>query len=125
MKKSIMILAVLLSLGLFSCKTTDINDIPQDLTAAQLLQAGQNCESTNRYKEAEEYFKATIQRYGLDNALYVEARYELGNCYLKEKEYSKAELCFQEIIQMYEDSEVGMLPPQYLKLAEIGLAKIK
>ncbi|MCF0242743.1 MAG: hypothetical protein HUK25_08900 [Treponema sp.] len=126
MRKNIFISTVIAFIfAITACQSVSVKDIPQDMTAAQLLQAGQNCESVNNYVDAEEYFKACIQRYGLDNAVYVEARYELGNCYLKENKKDKAALCFQEIVSMYEDSEIGMLPPAYLKLAKIGLSKIK
>ncbi len=126
MKRSFFLISsVLMCLAFFSCKTVEIQDIPSDMTAAQLLQAGQTAAIQKSYKNAEAYFKACIQRYGMDNNLYIEARYELGNCFLKQKQYSKAEACFNEILSMYENTEYGYLSPAYHKLATIGLDKIK
>jgi len=124
MKRFLLILSALMLLGLTACKTTEVENIPADLTAAQLLQLGQDAESLSQYKAAEKYFVTTIQRYGLDNAIYVEARYELGNCYLKEKKYDMAKGCFTEILSIYETSTVGELPPAFQKLATIGMGKI-
>ncbi|MCQ2597485.1 MAG: hypothetical protein MJ181_06495 [Treponema sp.] len=124
MKRFGLIITVAVILVLASCKTTGIQDIPTDLTAAQLLQKGQDAEAANQYKNAEAYFMATIQRFGLDNAIYVEARYELGNCFLKEKKYDSAKACFTEIVSIYENAAIGTIPPAYLKLAQIGLNKI-
>lgn len=124
MKRFVLIISTVLLLGLTSCKTTEVENIPADLTAAQLLQLGQDAESASQYKVAEKYFVTTIQRFGLDNAIYVEARYELGNCYLKEKKYDMAKGCFTEILSMYENSGIGELPAAFQKLANIGLGKI-
>ena len=124
MKRFVLIISAVLLLGLASCKTTEVENIPADLTAAQLLQLGQDAESASQYKAAEKYFVTTIQRFGLDNAIYVEARYELGNCYLKEKKFDMAKGCFTEILSMYENSGIGELPAAFQKLANIGLGKI-
>ncbi len=124
MKRLFLIITAVLSLGFISCKTTDTKNIPADLSAAQLLQLGQDAESSSNYKDAETYFLTTIQRFGLDNSTYVEARYELGNCFLKEKKYDEAQACFTEILSIYEDAAIGTLPPAYQKLAKIGLEKI-
>ena len=124
MKRIAFILSACAVMLFASCKSTDLNNISTDLSAAQLLQLGQDSESSGQYKVAETYFITTIQRFGLDNAIYVEARYELGNCYLKEKQYDKARACFSEILSIYEDSLAGALPPAYNKLAKIGMSKL-
>jgi len=124
MKRLALILSTAVILLAVSCKTVEVKDIPTDLSASQLLQLGQDAESSSQYKSAESYFLTVIQRYGMDNAIYVEARYELGNCYLKEKKYDQAKGCFKEILSIYEDVAVGTLPMAYQKLAKIGLGKI-
>lgn len=124
MKHLILITLAAILLGLASCSSTSPSNIPTDLSAAQILQLGQNAESMGQYKDAETYFITTIQRYGMDNTVYVEARYELGNCYLKEKKYDLAKGCFTEILSIYEDTAAGALPGAFLKLAKIGLSKI-
>lgn len=111
-------------LALSGCKTSEIKEIPEDLSAAQILQLGQDEESAYRYKNAETYFKTVIERFGANPAVYVEARYELGNCYMKEKAYEKAAVCFNEIIEIYNSAPYGSLPTAYQKLANLGLERI-
>jgi uncharacterized protein HemY len=105
-----------------SCRT--VKDIPDDLTEAQLIQLGQDCYGSGDYKNAELYYSTVIMRYGMDNNAYIEATYELGHLYLKQKKYEKAEDSFREILSIYEGAAPGTLPGAYKKLSEIELAKI-
>lgn len=124
MKRIYLIFSIVILALFASCATTEMEDIPTDLSAAQLLQLGQDAEGASQYKNAENYFNTTIQRFGLDNSIYIEARYELGCCYFKEKQYDKAEVCFNEILSIYEDSDVNSLPPEFQKLATLKLNQI-
>lgn len=105
-----------------SCRT--IKDIPEDLTSTQLIQLGQNAYGSAQYKNAETYYKTVIARYGMDSSVYVEARYELGHLYLKQKKYAAAYASFKEILDMYASTTPGVLPGAYNKLAEIGMKRI-
>ena len=105
-----------------SCRT--VKDIPDDLTEAQLIQMGQDCYGNGDYKNAETYYSTVIMRYGMDNNAYIEATYELGHLYLKQKKYEKAEDSFKEILSIYEGAAPGTLPGAYKKLSEIELSKI-
>lgn len=123
MKKTVLFLSVLfLSFSFFSCGT--IEEIPEDLSSAQLLQQGQNEYSNGAYENAERYYLETIKRYGDDTQTYIEARYELGHLYMKTKEYKKAYINFSDILNIYELSPMGAFPPAYKKLAELGISKI-
>ena len=66
MKKTVLFLifAITLTAGLLACNT--LKDIPEDMTASQLLQQGQTCLDNSDYKNAEAYYLATINRYGQD-----------------------------------------------------------
>ena len=105
-----------------SCRT--VKDIPEDLTSTQLIQLGQNAYGNAQYKNAEIYYKTVIARYGIDSSVYVEARYELGHLYLKQKKYAAAYTSFKEILDMYASTTPGVLPGAYNKLAEIGMRRI-
>ena len=105
-----------------SCRT--VKDIPEDLTSTQLIQLGQNAYGIAQYKNAEIYYKTVIARYGIDSSVYVEARYELGHLYLKQKKYAAAYASFKEILDMYASTTPGVLPGAYNKLAEIGMQRI-
>lgn len=123
MKKiSILLSVLLITLCMASCGSTQ--EIPSDLSSAQLLQQGQNAYSSGNYELAERYYLETIARFGDDTATYIEARYELGHLYLKTKNYRKAYINFNEIIQIYEVAPAGSYAPAYKKLAEKGIAAI-
>ena len=123
--KTKIVLALLISISIFgivSCGSTP--EIPEDMTTAQLLQAGQNAASLMNYSAAEQYFMAAITRNYSDTSVYVEARYELGCVYLKQKKYDKARLVFEEIESIYDESPYGSLPPAFQKLAALKLSQI-
>ena len=111
-----------LALTAVSCRT--VKDIPEDLTASQLLQKGQTCYDNADYKSAEIYYKTTIDRYGDDTTTYIEAKYELAHLYIKKKNYDKARSALDEILELYDYAAAGTIPPAYKKLAQIEMAKI-
>ena len=118
MKKIFILLSVLF--GFISCST--VKEIPSDLSAAQLIQLGQNAFESKNYKAAEKYFITTIQRFGTNTNNYIEAQYELAHLYNTTKQYQKAYNIYNEILQMYDYS--FDLPGAYKKLCQIGLSKI-
>lgn len=127
MKKTNIILITILFGSIFGffvtgCKT--LKEVPQDLSAAQLIQQGQNSYGSGDYKAAQMYYNAVIDRFGDDTSTYIEARYELGHLYLKTKDYKRAYSAFTEILEFY-DSAIGTtIPAAYKKLAQIGIQKI-
>ncbi|MBO4532081.1 MAG: tetratricopeptide repeat protein [Treponema sp.] len=104
------------------CNST--KEIPDDLTAPQLLQRGQASLDSSDYKAAERYFLKTIQQYGDDVNTYIEAKYELAHLYIKIKSYEKAYNTLSEILELYDYDMTGSLPPAYKKLAQIEMDKI-
>lgn len=123
MKKLTYILSVVtVSAALFSCASS-VKEVPEGLSAAQLIQQGQNYYSSGKYKTAEMFYEAAIQRYGTDATVFLESKYELGHTYLKEKKYEQAYDTFNEILEIY-DYSAGRLPGAYKKLANIGLSEI-
>jgi len=128
MKKNVFIItasvvfAAAVSLLLPSCRT--VQEIPDNLSAAQLIQLGQDAYGNAQYTNAEKYYRTVISRYGMDNAIYVEARYELGHLYVKQKKYDAAYSTLKEILDLYAGTAPGTLPGAYNKLAQIEMAKI-
>lgn len=110
------------ALFLFSCSSTP--KIPEEATATQLIQMGQDALENSNYKAAEVYYMAVIQRYGTDTNLYIEARYELGHTYLQQKKYDEAYTSFAEILAIYENAEYGSVPGSFKKLAQIGMKNL-
>ncbi len=105
-----------------SCNTT--KEIPDDLTAPQLLQRGQAALDSSDYKTSEKCFLKTIEQYGDDTNTYIEAKYELAHLYIKTRDYRKAYYNLEEILELYDYAMVGDLPPAYKKLVLIEMSKI-
>lgn len=124
MKKLVLsfIFAIIIPLAVISC--TSLKEIPENLTAPQLLQQGQACLDNSDYKNAEAFYLATIDRYGQDTDIYIEAKYELAHLYIKRKQYEKAYSALDEILELYSYAMTGTLPPAYKKLAQIEMDKI-
>ena len=108
--------------ALSGCNT--LKTVPEDLSAAQIIQQGQNYFGLGDYKSAETCYSTVIDRYGDDISTYVEARYELGHLFLKTRDYRRAYAAFTEILELYEESAAGTLPASYKKLAQIGINRI-
>lgn len=122
MRNSFFILALSCALCAASCAT--VKEIPDDLTAAQIIQRGQDAAEAGNYKNAEACYEAALERFGSDSRRYVEARYELGHLYLKWKKWDKAYAALKEIVDMYESSTDGAVSGSYYKLSKIELDKI-
>lgn len=123
MKKIIYLLSTIALSGiLFSCVSN--KEIAQDLTAAQIIQLGQNALDSSDYAHAEKCFQEVVKRYGTNITNYIEARYEIGHVNIKTKNYEKAYLAFREILDMYESAAATELPPEFKKLAQIGISQI-
>ena len=122
MKKTFAILTTLLiSLTLFSCNT--VKEIPMDKTPAQIFQYGQSAAAAGSYSSAEFCFKTALERFGTEPAIFVEAKYELGHIYAKQKKYDLAEECFNQVLNAYEANPY-VLDPAFKKLCQIGLDSI-
>ena len=121
--KKIITLAALISIAFtfFSCRT--LKEIPEDKTAAQIIQMGQNYSGVSDHKSAEFCYNTVVERFGSDPAIYVEAKYELGRVYLAQHKYEKAYNIFTELLELY-DSYGTMLPGSYKKLCTISLSQI-
>ena len=98
--------------------------IPDDLTAKELIQRGQEAFEKGRNKQSLRYFNAVVERYGSDPALYTEATYEIGHLHMRNKNYTDAVETLEGLTKLYASHPVGTFPPAYEKLAKLELEKI-
>lgn len=115
--------AFIFAAAFVSCSSSP-KEIPMELTAQELIQKGQDAFESGRYKESLTYYLAITERYTDSLPVYVEASYEIGHLYMKQKKYNLAEPIFQEILLIYERVTPGEIPSAYLKLAQLELKKI-
>ena len=122
MRKIFLLLTTLLISGvLFSCKT--IKEIPEEKTAAQIIQMGQNAAAMNSFADAEFCYEEVLKRFPNDPNVFVQAKYELGHIYTKQKKYEKAKTAFNSILTLNEQNR-NVVPPKYVKLCNMGLERI-
>lgn len=122
MKKLFTLLTLsILSITIFSCKT--VKEIPEGKTSAQIIQMGQNAVSSGDYSSAIFCYQTVIERFGSSPSIYVEAKYELGHVYSKQKKYDQAYKIYTEILELYETNG-AYLPQSYKKLCQIGISHI-
>lgn len=112
---------ILSSFVFISCAS--IKEIPDDKTAAQIIQMGQNAAFASDYKSAEFCYNTAIERFGTERSVYLEAKYELGRCYLKQKKYEKSYQIMSELLELY-DVHGTALPGAYKKLSQICISQI-
>lgn len=123
MKKILIIVSVaVLSAAFISCGS--VPKIPDNASSTQLIQLGQDAAEMNNFIAAETYYNAVIQRYGMNTAKYVEARYELGHLYQSQKKYQEAYEAYSEILEIFENAEYGSVPQAYKKLSMMGIESL-
>lgn len=110
-------------LAFASCASTS-KEIPMELTAQELIQKGQDEFEARDYKNSLRYYNAVTERYSDSLPVYIEASYEIGHIYMKQKKYSQAKVIFDEIIDIYSKTAPGDVPGAYEKLSKLELAKI-
>lgn len=113
------------ALFLSACQTVP-EVIPEDLSALQLIQRGQDAMGQQNYKAADAYYIACIERYEDNLKTYVEARYELAQSNFKQKKYEIAKGMYTEIVNVFDDpNAIYQVQSKYKKLASLGLERIK
>ncbi len=119
------ILIIALFAAIFASCSSVPKEIPEDLTAQELIQKGQTEFEKGHYTASLMYYNAVTERFADTPAVYLEASYEIGHLYMKQKKYDKAEVILQEILDIYANAQPGSLPGAYNKLAQLEMDKIK
>ncbi|MBQ4378710.1 MAG: tetratricopeptide repeat protein [Treponema sp.] len=123
--KSLFIAAIASIISVFiSCSSVPV-EIPEDMTAQELIQKGQSEFENGHYKASLRYYNAVTERFADTPAVYAEATYEIGHLFMKQKKYDEAEKVLQELVDLYAAAQPGTMPGAYQKLAQLELDKIK
>ena len=123
--KSLFIAAIASIISVFmSCSSVPV-EIPEDMTAQELIQKGQSEFENGHYKASLRYYNAVTERFADTPAVYAEATYEIGHLFMKQKKYDEAEKVLQDLVDLYAAAQPGTMPGAYQKLAQLELDKIK
>ena len=112
-----MILTAAISL-LFSCSSLPTDEtVPANLTPIELNQRAQAELDKGSLRNALEYYKIVIKRYGTDASTRTAAEYEIAHIYISQKKWLEADDMLKAIIDRYEMAGGAGLAPKYLILA--------
>lgn len=125
MKRTIYFLGACIALAFLAAGCQSVpKDIPEALTADELVNLAQASYDKGNVKAAQAYYETIIIRYGSQMDKLVEAEYEIAHLKVKQKKWQQAIPDLQRIISYYETDTTGSLPPAFKKLAELDMAKI-
>jgi outer membrane protein assembly factor BamD (BamD/ComL family) len=124
MKLKYIAFAVLTAL-MVSCISTGPIEIPDGLTAAELIQRGQEASDRYNYNVSIQYYEAVIERFPYDTDNVIAAEYEIGFIHYKQKNYIQAKKELNQVLAHYNIPDQELLPAQFKILSNIVLGKIK
>jgi len=107
-----------------SCVSTGPVEIPDGLTAAELIQRGQEASDRNRYEVSLQYYEAVVERFPFDIDNVIAAEYEIAFIHYKQKNYELSKTEFNALLERYNTPDQELLPAQYKILSNIVLGKI-
>jgi outer membrane protein assembly factor BamD (BamD/ComL family) len=92
-------------------------EIPADLSPAELIQRAQEASDKNRYPLALRYYETLLERYAFNIDLVCAAEYEIAFIHYKQKKYDAAREKFNSLLVRYDSPDEELLPRQFKKLA--------
>ena len=113
-----------LLIAVLACSCASVVVIPEDLTAAELIQRGQEASDRNRYSIALQYYEAIVERFPYDTDSNCAAEYEIAFIRYKQKKYDIAKAEFNDLLARYNTPDEALLPPQFKILSQIVLDRI-
>jgi outer membrane protein assembly factor BamD (BamD/ComL family) len=99
-------------------------DIPEELSAEELIQRGQEAADRNRYGQSLYYYQAIMDRFPSNLDMVCTAEYEIAFIHYKQKKYEEARGEFEALLLRYAGPDGANLPPQFKRLSELVLQKI-
>jgi outer membrane protein assembly factor BamD (BamD/ComL family) len=118
-----LVLIAAASLWLGSCATAPA-PIPDDLSAAQLIQRAQEAGDISDWKSAERYYRTALERFGTDDQVRCACEYELAFIAYKQGKYAVAKTGLTALLERYAAPGGASLPTTWKILAEKVLARI-
>ncbi len=120
-----LLLIALMLIFAVSCASTP-TEVPEDITAEQLIQLAQESYDDGNTDAAVFYYETMLIRFGTaDYQIYITAQYEIAHLLVKQGKTAEAERRLHDLLLLYQDEEQArLLPADYRKLAENELNRI-
>jgi outer membrane protein assembly factor BamD (BamD/ComL family) len=111
------VIVTITSISAVSCLSGPV-DIPEELTAPEIIQHAQEASDRNRYTVSLQYYAAILERFPQDLENVCAAEYEIAFIHYKQKKYEESKAEFAGLLSRYEGMDGELLPPQFKILAE-------
>jgi hypothetical protein len=98
--------------------------VPENMSAAEMIQRAQEASDRNRYKLALGYYQALLERNSASSELVCTAEYEIAFIWYKQKKYADAKAGINALLERYHSPDAELLPQQFKRLASIVLERI-
>ena len=123
MKTNIIIIFLITLFLTVSCSTRPIV-VPENLSAAEMVQRAQEASDRNRYSHSLQYYEAILERFP-DNIEYViAAEYEVAFIQYKQKNYDESRRGFTRLLSRYDAPVSELLPAKFQILSNIVMANM-
>ena len=99
--------------------------IPDDMTAAEMIQRAQEASDRNRYSVSLQYYETILHRFPYDINSICAAEYEIAFIHYKQKKYDIAKTGFNNLLERYNIPDAALLPQQFRILSIRVLATIE
>ncbi|MBP5464011.1 MAG: hypothetical protein J6Y13_02410 [Treponema sp.] len=118
--------ALLLFLAVSPCDAIGLKskEIPPDASDKEIIQMAQKAFNNSNFKLATQYYTVLLQRYGDNPVDYVIGTFEIAHIAVRKKDYKTAVPMLNEILNIYEDTPAGAIPPAYRVLAQNDLKRV-
>lgn len=118
-------IAALLLAALFatSC-ATKLPPIPEDISAAEIIQRAQERSDAYDWKGAQHYYRALLEKFPADPNLVVTAMYELAFIEYKQGHYDAARAGLTAVLEKYSSPGGSSLPETWKILSEKVMARL-
>ena len=116
------ILTLAVALCLSACAT--VENIPDELSPAEIIQRAQEASDRNRYNVALQYYEALLDRNRTNIDLICTAEYEIAFIHYKQKKYGLARDEFNALLERYNTPDEELLPQQFKILAKKVIEQI-
>ena len=114
-----LLLALAAMLLLLSCATKA--NITSEMSAAELIQRGQEAMDKNRYKAAIQYYEALHENNKTNIDLVITAEYHIGFIHYKQGKFDIARSELTAVLDYYNSPDEELYPQHFKKLSQIVL----
>jgi outer membrane protein assembly factor BamD (BamD/ComL family) len=115
--------AALFVLSAAGCASRPVT-APDDITAEELIQRGQEASDRYNYDQALQYYRLVLDRFPYNIDMVCAAEYEIAFINYKQKNYAEARVQFNTLLLRYQSPDAELLPPQFKRLCEIVLERM-